>query len=77
INPVYGPGGEPGFGYRARMLVEHRLTPNWFVGAAFDLEKSDTYTPNHALVYLRYSFDGWSGDLLLPPEPLVPYADFD
>ena len=77
INPIYGPGGEPGFGYRARMLVEHRLTPNWFVGAAFDLEKSDTYTPNHALVYLRYSFDGWSGDLLLPPEPLVPYADFD
>ena len=77
VNPNYGPGGEPGFGYRARMLVEHRLTPNWFVGAAFDLEKSDTYTPNHALVYLRYSFDGWSGDLLLPPEPLVPYADFD
>lgn len=77
INPIYGAGGEPGFGYRARLLVEHRLTPNWFVGAAFDLEKSDTYTPNHALVYLRYSFDGWNGDLLLPPEPLVPYADFD
>jgi hypothetical protein len=27
-------------------------------------------------MYLRYSFDGWNGDLDLPPNPLIPYADF-
>ncbi|MGL5344090.1 MAG: cellulose synthase complex outer membrane protein BcsC [Plesiomonas sp.] len=77
ISPFYSSGGTPGIGYRARLLAEHRLTPHWFVGAAFDLEKSDTYTPSHGLLYLRYSFNGWNGDLLLPPEPLTPYADFD
>ncbi|MBG2875143.1 cellulose biosynthesis protein BcsC [Proteus alimentorum] len=65
-----------GFGYTARALVEHRITPHWFIGAAIDIQQAKNYTPSHALMYLRYSFDGWNGDLDLPPNPLIPYADF-
>ncbi|WP_368910944.1 cellulose synthase complex outer membrane protein BcsC [Proteus vulgaris] len=65
-----------GFGYTARALVEHRITPHWFIGGAIDIQQAKNYTPSHALIYLRYSFDGWNGDLDLPPNPLIPYADF-
>ncbi|OAT34799.1 cellulose synthase complex outer membrane protein BcsC [Proteus myxofaciens] len=65
-----------GFGYTTRALVEHRLTPHWFIGGAIDIQQAKNYTPSHALLYLRYSFDGWNGDLDLPPNPLTPYADF-
>lgn len=65
-----------GFGYTARALIEHRITPHWFIGAAVDIQQAKNYTPSHALMYLRYSFDGWNGDLDLPPNPLIPYADF-
>ncbi|MGL5799659.1 MAG: cellulose synthase subunit BcsC-related outer membrane protein, partial [Plesiomonas sp.] len=77
ISPLHPSGGTPGVGYQARLIAERRLTPHWFMGAAFDLQKSKTYTPSHGLLYLRYSFNGWNGNLLLPPEPLIPYADFD
>ncbi|WP_337237334.1 cellulose synthase complex outer membrane protein BcsC [Proteus faecis] len=69
-------GSSNGFGYTARALVEHRITPHWFIGAAIDIQQAKNYTPSHALMYLRYSFDGWNGDLDLPPNPLIPYADF-
>ncbi|MGL5005899.1 MAG: cellulose synthase complex outer membrane protein BcsC [Plesiomonas sp.] len=77
VSPFYSGGGTAGIGYQARLLAEHRLTPHWFIGAALDIQKSKTYTPSHGALYLRYSFSGWNGDLLLPPEPLTPYADFD
>ena len=65
-----------GVGYTANLLVERKITPNWFVGASIDIQQAKDYTPSHALIYLRYSFDGWSGDLDMPPQPLTPYADF-
>lgn len=69
-------GSSNGFGYTARALIEHRITPHWFIGAAIDIQQAKNYTPSHALMYLRYSFEGWNGDLDLPPNPLIPYADF-
>jgi hypothetical protein len=33
-------------------------------------------TPSHALMYVRYSAAGWQGDMDLPPQPLVPYAEW-
>ncbi|MDQ5762548.1 cellulose synthase complex outer membrane protein BcsC [Klebsiella pneumoniae] len=65
-----------GFGYTARALVERRVTSNWFVGAAVDIQQAKDYTPSHALLYVRYSAAGWEGDLDMPPQPLVPYADW-
>lgn len=65
-----------GFGYTGRALVERRLTSHWSVGAGFDLQKAKDYAPSHALLYLRYSFDSWRGNMDMPPRPLTPYADF-
>ncbi|WP_174510197.1 cellulose synthase complex outer membrane protein BcsC [Klebsiella oxytoca] len=65
-----------GFGYTARALVERRVTGNWFVGAAVDIQQAKDYTPSHALLYVRYSAAGWQGDMDMPPQPLVPYADW-
>ncbi|MRS16414.1 cellulose biosynthesis protein BcsC [Enterobacteriaceae bacterium RIT691] len=65
-----------GFGYTARALIERRLTSNWFIGAAVDIQQAKDYTPSHALLYVRYSAAGWQGDMDLPPQPLIPYADW-
>lgn len=65
-----------GFGYTAQALVERRLNENWSIGAGIDLQHAKDYTPSHALIYLRYSQAGWLGDLDLPPQPLIPYANF-
>ena len=65
-----------GFGYTARALIERRVTSNWFIGAAVDIQQAKDYTPSHALLYVRYSAAGWQGDMDLPPQPLIPYADW-
>jgi predicted Zn-dependent protease len=65
-----------GVGYTAHALIERRLTSNWFIGAAVDIQQAKDYTPSHALLYVRYSAAGWQGDMDLPPQPLVPYADW-
>ena len=69
-------GSSRGVGYTARALIERRVTSNWFVGAAVDIQQAKDYTPSHALLYVRYSAAGWQGDLDMPPQPLVPYADW-
>ncbi|OYN24648.1 cellulose synthase [Escherichia coli] len=28
------------------------------------------------MLYVRYSAAGWQGDMDLPPQPLIPYADW-
>ncbi|EHL8303869.1 cellulose synthase complex outer membrane protein BcsC [Salmonella enterica] len=71
-----GGGGSQGFGYTARALIERRVTANWFVGTAVDIQQAKDYTPSHLLLYVRYSAAGWQGDMDLPPQPLVPYADW-
>lgn len=66
-----------GFGYTLNALVEHRLTDHWRVGGRVDIQQADDYAPSHFMLYLRYTFKPWQGDLYLPPRPLIPYADFD
>lgn len=65
-----------GFGYTVQALVERRVSSHWTVGAGVDIQQAKDYTPSHYLLYARYSLSGWQGDLDMPPEPLVPYADF-
>ncbi len=68
-------GSSQGFGYTARALLERRVTSNWFVGTAIDIQQAKNYAPSHFLLYVRYSAAGWQGDMDLPPQPLIPYAD--
>lgn len=65
-----------GFGYTARVLVERRLTANWSIGAGVDIQQAKDYTPSHGMIYVRYSQAGWQGDMDLPPQTLMPYADW-
>lgn len=65
-----------GTGYTARAIIERRVTSNWFVGVGVDIQQAKDYTPSHALLYVRYSAAGWQGDMDLPPQPLIPYADW-
>lgn len=69
-------GSSQGFGYTARALIERRVTSNWFIGTAVDIQQAKDYAPSHLLLYVRYSAAGWQGDMDLPPQPLVPYADW-
>ncbi|MBH3428081.1 cellulose synthase complex outer membrane protein BcsC [Pseudomonas alkylphenolica] len=65
-----------GVGYLAQALVERRLDDHWVLGGGFTLQRSEDYSPNRALLYLRYSFDPWQGNLPLPVNPLKPYAEY-
>lgn len=40
-----GGGSSQGFGYTARALIERRVTANWFVGTAVDIQQAKDYTP--------------------------------
>lgn len=65
-----------GVGYTAMGIIERRLSSHWTLGAGIDIQKAKDYTPSHAFMYLRYSLNPWQGSLDLPPQPLIPYADF-
>ena len=69
-------GGGNGLGYLAQALAERRLDDHWVLGGGFTAQRSKDYAPNRALLYLRYSFDPWQGNLPLPVNPLKPYAEF-
>lgn len=65
-----------GIGYTLQAAIERRLTRHWSIGVAVDIQQAKDYTPSHGLLYLRYSMAGWEGDLDMPPQPLIPYANF-
>ncbi len=65
-----------GLSYRLQGLFERRLSDHLVLGGGLSLLQSDEYAPSRAMLYLRYSFASWRGDLALPVEPLLPYADF-
>lgn len=75
-NPTSASSSGGGVGYTLQAVVERRITPHWFIGAGMDIQQAKDYTPSHGLLYVRYSAAGWDGDLDMPPQPLIPYADF-
>ncbi|MGL4315103.1 MAG: cellulose synthase complex outer membrane protein BcsC [Pseudomonas sp.] len=75
IDSLRGGDDNSGLGYLAQALVERRLDDHWVLGAGFTMQRSEDYAPNRALLYLRYSFDPWQGNLPLPVNPLKPYAE--
>ncbi|WP_211278751.1 cellulose synthase subunit BcsC-related outer membrane protein, partial [Pantoea deleyi] len=75
-NPSSASSTGGGVGYTLQAVVERRLTSDWFIGAGVDIQQAKDYTPSHGLLYVRYAAGGWEGDLDMPPQPLIPYADF-
>lgn len=69
-----GSGG--GVGYSVHVAAERRLNARLVLGASFEVQKSRDYSPNRAMLYLRYSFKPWKGDLPVPISPLSAYSEF-
>lgn len=69
-------GSSQGFGYTAHALVERRVSSKWSIGAGIDIQQAKDYTPSHGMIFVRYSDAGWQGDMDMPPQPLMPYADW-
>ncbi|MDT4855417.1 Cellulose synthase operon protein C [compost metagenome] len=76
IDELRGDDDNHGPGYLAQALVERRLDDHWVLGGGFTLQRSEDFAPNRLLLYLRYNFDVWQGNLPLPVNPLRPYAEF-
>ncbi|CEG58688.1 cellulose synthase complex outer membrane protein BcsC [Legionella fallonii] len=75
-NSIVTGGPNTGWGYTLLALVERRLGPHWTCGGVVNIQRTRDFTPSHISVYLRYSLDGWMGDLDMPLRPLVPYTNF-
>ncbi|NYT63865.1 cellulose biosynthesis protein BcsC [Alcaligenaceae bacterium] len=71
-----GGGSSNGVGYSIRAIAERRLNNHWVLGGGIDWQHSKDYSPSRAMLYLRYTFEPWQGNLKLRPTPLEPYADF-
>ncbi|MFV0576412.1 MAG: cellulose synthase subunit BcsC-related outer membrane protein [Vibrio sp.] len=74
-----GAGSETGggFGYSLQVAAEQRVSARWYVGFTADIQRSESYEPNHIMMYMRYTFDDRWQPIAMPVDPLMLYADFD
>lgn len=71
--PIYTGGPSQGKGFSIMAAWEYQFDPKLFAGGLFSIDRSFYYTPNRALIYLRYSFDHPGAlPVFMPPEPLIP-----
>ena len=76
MTPVYTGGPGHGTGWFLGGAVEYRFAPGLYGGMAGQVDRSAYYTPNYGIVYLRYMFDGQTGPVPFPPEPVKAYSRF-
>ncbi|MGF6400259.1 Flp pilus assembly protein TadD [Pseudomonas frederiksbergensis] len=74
INQVKAGSSTSGANVRLQGWVERRLSDHLVLGGGLAWQHSEDYAPSRALLYLRYTFDPWQGNLPLPVEPITPYA---
>lgn len=75
-NPVYAGGKGHGTGWSLGGAMEYKFTPQLFGGAQLQIDRSEYYTPNFAILYLRYMFDAQTGAVPYPPEPVKAYSRY-
>lgn len=73
---TYAGGSGGGLGGSLRAAIEKRIAPQWSVGAWIDIERSESYSPNRAMIYLRHFFKPQSSPVPVPPQPVIPYSQF-
>ncbi|RUO44274.1 hypothetical protein CWE15_03645 [Aliidiomarina taiwanensis] len=71
--PTYEGGTGGGASHSFVGNFEYRLSSHWYVGLALNLIRSDTFSPNQGLLYLRYHFGGYSLPVARPPAPPTAY----
>ncbi|WP_349972407.1 cellulose synthase complex outer membrane protein BcsC [Pseudomonas caspiana] len=64
-----------GASVRLQASLERRLSDHLVLGSGIALQHSEGYAPSRAMLYLRYTFDEWQGNLPMPIEAVTPYAD--
>ncbi|SDB11257.1 Flp pilus assembly protein TadD, contains TPR repeats [Pseudomonas sp. NFACC23-1] len=74
VSQVKAASSTSGANMRLQGLVERRLSDHLVLGGGLAWQHSEDYAPSRALLYLRYTFDPWQGNLPLPLEPISPYA---
>lgn len=75
--PIYSDGSGSGTGYSLKAAWEYQLKPKLFAGGVLALDRSESYAPNQAMFYLRYSLDhAGAQPVFLPPEPVEPSSQF-
>lgn len=75
-SPVYGGGSSTGIGYTAQGSLEYQLNSDYFVGGAFDIDRSAYYSPNFFTLYVRRVFYPWTQPVPYPPRPPKPYSQY-
>ncbi|EDP58473.1 cellulose synthase subunit BcsC-related outer membrane protein [Vibrio sp. AND4] len=65
-----------GFGASLQAAVEKRMSKRWYLGALVDLQRSEFYTPNHFMLYAKYTFNDRWQPIEYPPEVPSLYSDF-
>ena len=76
-DPHYAASSGPGTGHAFSAAFEYQMNPRLFFGGRLEIERSDYYTPNRALLYVRQSLGRAAAQpVLLPPEPVFPSSQF-
>lgn len=74
--PVFDGGSGSGVGYSLKAALEYQILPDYFLGASYDIDRSEYYAPNSTLIYFRHVFQDWTRAVPYPPRPPRSYADF-
>ena len=62
------------FGGGIEAAIEQRLGSHLVVGTSISAIKSDDYSPLTGMLYFRYYYDAYNGDLYMPPQGPTPYV---
>ncbi len=65
-----------GFGTSLQAAVEKRVSKRWYLGALVDVQRSEFYTPNHFMLYAKYTFNDRWQPIEYPPAAPTLYSDF-
>ncbi|WP_194756408.1 cellulose synthase subunit BcsC-related outer membrane protein [Aliidiomarina indica] len=75
ITPIFAAGSGGGRSHSLTGSVEYKLSSQWYIGLQANLIRSDTFSPNQGLLYLRYHFGGFDWPVARPPDPPQRYVD--
>lgn len=75
VSPFYEAGTGGGLSHSLTGNLEYQLNKHWYVGLSVNLVRSETFSPNQGLLYLRYHFGGYNLPVARPPAPPTPYMN--
>ena len=75
--PIYTSVPSKGSGYSLTAAWEYQVASKLFAGGLFSIDRAESYAPNRATLYLRYSLDHPGAQpVFILPEPVEPSSQF-